>query len=96
MKTHEYFVYILASRSKNLYTGVTNNLHRRLEEHRSGAASAHTRKYRITRLVHVESTDDVYSAIQREKQIKGWTRAKRVALIERDNPTWRDLSEDLV
>ena len=69
-----YYVYILASRSRNLYVGVTNSIYRRIEEHESGIASSHTRRYRINRLVYVELTDDVFAAITREKQIKGWKR----------------------
>ena len=86
----QYWVYILANRSRIPYTGVTNNLYVRLAQHREGK-HGFTAKYRITRLVYFETTNDVLAAISREKQIKAWTRAKRVALIESVNPTWDDL-----
>ena len=89
----QFYVYILASRSRSLYIGVTSNMARRLQEHRNGTASQHTARYRIHRLVHVESTGDSRAAIAREKQIKGWNRAKKIALIESQNPAWEDLSE---
>jgi putative endonuclease len=88
-----YYVYIMASRSRRLYTGVTGDLERRICEHRLGVVPGFTHKYRIHRLVYYESTSDVRAAISREKQIKGWLRAKKVALIESVNPTWQDLSE---
>ena len=87
-----YFVYILANRSRTLYIGVTNDIHRRVLDHRLGTASAFTRRYMIRRLVHVESTTDVRVAIAREKQIKGWLRTKKIALIETANPEWTDLA----
>ena len=89
-----YYVYIMSSRSKTLYTGVTNNLIRRVFEHKQGVGSQFTRKYRIMRLVHFEETQDVQAALTREKQIKGWTRAKKLQLIDADNPEWKDLSAD--
>jgi putative endonuclease len=88
-----YFVYVIASRSRNLYTGVTNNLERRIVEHREGLVPGFTKRYRIHRLVHYEVFGDVRAAIEREKQIKAWNRAKRVALIEAMNPRWADLAE---
>ena len=87
-----YWTYILASRSRVLYVGVTNNLARRVAEHRAGEGGHFTKRYRVHRLVHAEERYDVRDAIAREKQIKGWTRAKKVALIERENPAWRDLA----
>lgn len=90
--TREYYVYILASRSRAIYVGVTRDLMRRIHEHRSHAVPGHTDRYRTTRLVHFEATDDVLAAIAREKQIKGWRRSKKVALIEAGNPTWEDLA----
>ncbi|MBI4480703.1 MAG: GIY-YIG nuclease family protein [Acidobacteria bacterium] len=87
-----YHVYILASRSRTLYTGVTNNLARRVSEHRQGLIPGFTRQYRIHRLVYFEPYQDVRAAIRREKQIKGWLRAKKIALIEEHNPTWDDLA----
>lgn len=89
-----YYVYLLASRSRALYVGVTNHLPRRVFEHRQHLVAGHTARYRIDRLVHFEATEDVHSAIAREKQIKGWRRDKKVALIEGGNPTWEDLAAD--
>ena len=91
---HQYFVYIMANVSGTLYTGMTGNLERRVAEHKQKLVPGFTARYNITRLVWFESTPDVKSAIAREKQIKGWLRAKNVALIESVNPQWRDLSED--
>jgi putative endonuclease len=88
-----YVVYILASRSRNLYTGVTNNLRVRLAQHREKLNPGFTSRYNIFRLVHNEVFGDIRAAIAREKEIKGWRREKKVALIERGNPTWEDLSE---
>jgi len=92
MRHHQYFVYILASATRRLYVGVTNDLIRRVHEHKGGTASVFTRRYGINRLVFVESTNWVNDAIVREKQIKGWLRRKKVALIEAQNPSWADLS----
>ena len=88
-----YYVYILASRSRTLYVGVTNDLGRRLAEHRSGRCSSFTRRYRVHELVYFESTVDVRSAIAREKQLKRWKRDWKIELIERENLEWRDLSD---
>ncbi len=88
------YVYILASRSRNLYTRVTSNLERRVFEHQRGLVKGFTRKYRIQRLVYIESFNDVRTTILREKQIKAWRREKRVALINATNPTWDDLAEE--
>ena len=85
-----YWVYILASRSRNLYTGVTNNLQRRMIEHRQGLVPGFTARYKILRLVHCERFADIRDAIGREKEIKGWRREKKIWLIECDNPTWQD------
>jgi putative endonuclease len=87
------YVYILASRSRTLYTGVTNNLEVRLQQHRLGLC-AFTARYRIGRLVYYTTFSNAADAIAAEKRIKAWTRAKRVALIASINPSWRDLSED--
>ena len=87
-----YYVYIMTNRSKTLYTGMTNNLHRRVYEHKTKQGSGFTRKYNIDRLVYYEETPDVKAAIAREKQIKGWLREKKIALIEETNPNWEDLS----
>jgi putative endonuclease len=88
-------VYILASKSGVLYTGVTNRIDRRFIEHRRKLAHGFTAQYNVTRLVHHETFDDIRAAIAREKQIKGWLRKKKIALIEAANPSWRDLAEDL-
>ena len=89
-----YYVYILASKSRRLYVGVTNNLERRVFEHKNKVVDGFTKQYNIERLVHFEDTVDVLSAIAREKQIKGWSRDKKVALIEAHNPAWEDLSDN--
>ena len=89
-----YYVYILASASRVLYTGVTNNLRRRVYEHKQKQIPGFTERYQVTQLMHVEVFRDVRTAIAREKQIKAWTRAKRVALIDTNNPKWKDLSEE--
>jgi len=83
----------MTNRSMTLYTGVTNNLERRVYEHKHKLVDGFTKKYNIARLVYYEATDDVQSAIAREKQIKGWLRRKKVALIESVNPEWRDLAD---
>ena len=88
----QFFVYILASKSRRLYVGVTNNLERRLYEHLSGDVGF-TARYRIHRLVYFETTGDALAAIAREKQMKGWVRSKKIALVESINPLWNDLSE---
>jgi putative endonuclease len=87
-----FWVYILASKSRRIYTGVTNDIERRVLEHRHGGIEGFTQRYRITRLVYRERFQYIGNAIAREKEIKGWDRARRVALIESVNPTWEDLS----
>jgi putative endonuclease len=93
MADKHYYVYIMTNRSRMLYTGVTNDLERRVYEHRHKLISGFTSRYNITCLVYFEETGDVLTAIEREKQIKGWLRAKKIALIESMNPEWKDLSE---
>jgi len=88
----QYYVYIMASRSRTLYTGVTNDLERRVFEHKEKLVPGFTAKYKIERLVYFEVTQDIHAAISREKQIKGWTRTKKLTLIGSGNPTWNDLS----
>ena len=90
---HEYFVYIVCSRSGTLYIGMTNSIYRRALEHKRGEIEGFSSKYRCDRLVYYESFDDVRNAIDREKQLKRWTRAKKIALIESKNPRWEDLAE---
>ena len=87
-------IYILASRSHQLYVGMTNSLERRMEEHRAAVPGHHTARYRINRLVYFEHTQYVLNAIAREKELKEWTRAAKIELVESINPTWDDLSED--
>jgi putative endonuclease len=89
----KYFVYVLANRSRTIYTGITRSLKKRIPEHREGRVSGFTSRYRIHRLVHFEAFRDVHAAINREKEIKGWRRERKVALIEETNPTWSDLAE---
>jgi Predicted endonuclease containing a URI domain len=89
-----YYVYILTNKSKTLYTGLTNDLKRRVYQHRNKLIPGFTCQYKLNRLVFFETTTDVRAAITREKQIKGWTRRKKLALIESVNPRWRDLSVD--
>ena len=93
MKDHEYFAYIVCSRAGTLYIGMTNNMYRRALEHKSGEIEGFASKYGCNRLVYYEGFDDVQKAIGREKQLKGWTRAKKIALIESKNPRWEDLAE---
>jgi putative endonuclease len=88
-----YCVYILTNRSKTLYVGITNNLHRRGWEHKFGNGSQFCKHYQVDRLLYYESFDDVRCAIDREKRIKGWLRIKKIQLIVAVNPAWRDLSE---
>lgn len=90
-----YYVYFLTNQNDRvLYIGVTGNLERRLYEHRHGFVDSFTRRYHVYKLVYYEQTGDVKAAIAREKQLKGWTRAKKNALVEAVNPRWRDLSDD--
>jgi putative endonuclease len=88
-----YFVYIMTNRSKTLYTGVTGNLSRRVREHKMGAGSQFARRYKLDSLAYFERFEDVRNAIEREKQIKGLLRIKKIALIVSVNPEWKDLSE---
>jgi len=88
----EYFVYILSNKSRMLYVGVTSNLERRVFEHRMKLVPGFTERYGLAQLVYYESTGEVTSAISREKEIKGWVRRKKVALIHSFNPEWKDLS----
>jgi putative endonuclease len=90
-----YYVYITASASKTIYVGVTNNLIRRIWEHKQKLVPGFTEKYNINRLVYFETTSDVLSAIAREKQIKAYRREKKTALIDAMNPEWKDLYLDL-
>jgi putative endonuclease len=89
-----YFVYVMTNRSKTLYTGVTNNLMRRVREHKSGTGSGFTTIYRLDRLVYFERFEYVHNPIGREKRIKDWLRIKKIALVVSINPSWKDLSEE--
>ena len=90
-----YYVYILTNKYNTVvYTGVTNNLERRLYEHNNHLVDGFTKRYNLNKLVYFEITNDVNSAIEREKQIKGWKREKKNMLIESVNPQWNDLSKD--
>ena len=90
-----FYVYILANKKNGtLYTGVTKDLRRRVSEHKSGTGKSFTNRYHIDKLVYYEVTDYILNAIEREKQIKGWLRKKKIELIESMNPEWDDLSEE--
>ena len=92
-----YYVYILASkRIGTLYIGVINNLERRVYEHKSNIINGFTAKYCVHRLVYFEQTTDINSALQREKQLKKWKRSWKIELIEKTNPTWKDLYDELL
>jgi putative endonuclease len=93
VKEHEYFVYIVCSRSGTLYIGVTNSIYRRALEHKRGDIEGFASKYGCDRVIYYESFDNVHKAIGREKQLKGWSRAKKIALIESKNPRWEDFAE---
>ena len=90
-----YYVYILTNKNNRvMYIGVTNDLARRLYEHKQELVEGFTKRYHVHKLVYYEQTTDVRSAIAREKQLKGWLRARKNELVETMNPEWRDLSED--
>jgi putative endonuclease len=94
---HRYFTYILTNRHHTvLYVGVTNDLVRRVHEHRNKIASSFTTRYNVEKLVFFEESSDVQAAIAREKQIKAGSREKKVALVNAMNPDWRDLFDDLI
>ncbi len=90
-REHRYYVYILSSKSRTLYVGVTNDLFHRIEQHRNGELDGFTKKYKIHRLVYFERFQYVDNAIAREKELKGWLRDKKIALINEQNPTWEDI-----
>ncbi len=91
----QYFVYIMASQSGVLYTGVTNDLSRRVHEHKEGLIPGFTQRYKVCQLVYYEATNNVNAAIAREKQIKRWRREKKVKLVETINPAWDDLAPEV-
>lgn len=93
----EYHVYIATNKTNTvLYTGVTSDLARRFDEHRSGVKGSFTGRYKVTKLVYYEAYGDPYSAIAREKQIKAGSRAKKIALVESMNPQWEDLARMVI
>lgn len=92
-----YYVYILTNKSnKVLYTGVTSNLIKRVYEHKQKLVDGFTKRYNVNKLVYYDYSEDVYGAIQREKQIKGKLRKKKIEIIEKMNPEWNDLYEELI
>jgi putative endonuclease len=92
MEARSFYVYILASQiGGTLYIGVTNDLIRRIAEHKSKAAEGFTKRYDVERLVYFECFEDIENAIRREKRLKKWTRAWKISLIEKENPNWNDL-----
>ncbi len=90
---YKFWVYILTSRTGMLYIGITGYFDRRIMQHKMDTIEGFTKKYKVHRLVYYESFDHSVSAIGREKQLKGWRRAKKIALIEKMNPRWQDLAE---
>ena len=91
--TRQYYVYIMTNRSRTLYVGVTNDLERRVLEHKSGSTEGFTKRYKLNRLAYFEATSNIEGAIAREKEIKKWRRSKKIDLIEAANLGWKDLSE---
>jgi len=97
MKEHHYYVYIMTNKNNTvLYTGVTNNLERRVYEHKNKLTDGFTKKYNIEKLVYFDVTSDVRAAIEREKQIKAGSRKNKIDLIESMNKEWKDLSTDFI
>lgn len=90
----EYSVYIMASRTKVVYTGVTGNLEERVWQHKNKTTKGFTSRYNVNKLVYYALTNDIHSALEFEKQIKGWVRKKKIELIESMNPNWDDLAEE--
>ena len=96
MPERQYYVYILTNKASTvLYTGVTNDLQRRVFEHRNHLVPGFTSRFAVDRLVYYEVGGDIFSAIEREKTIKGGSRRKKMALVDEFNPTWRDLYDDI-
>jgi len=89
----EYYAYIMSNQSKTLYTGVTNDLERRVREHKLKIKDGFTKRYNVTQLVWFDRFDDVTQAIESEKRIKRWRRSKKITMIEKNNPHWEDLAE---
>jgi len=93
VRERTYYTYIVASRSHTLYVGVTSGIELRMRQHKEGRFEGYSKRYKCNRLVWFERYGDINLAVAREKQLKGWSRAKKLALIERANPAWVDLSE---
>ena len=93
-KERVYYVYVMANASGTLYTGMTNDIRRRVMEHKEGSIEGFTKKYKINRLLFYEEFGTAIEAIETEKQIKGWKRQKKIELINRQNPMWEDLSRE--
>lgn len=93
MNARRYFVYIVANAGRTIYVGITSSLEQRVQQHRDKTFAGFTAKYAVSELVYFEEFGDVRDAIAREKQIKGYRRAKKTALIEAENPHWQDLAE---
>ena len=93
-KENQYYVYIMTNKSETLYVGMTNNIKKRVYEHKNKIIDGFTKKYNIRRLLYFETFGDSNSAIAREKTIKGWLRKKKIELLSKTNPHWKDLSED--
>ena len=89
----QYYVYIMTNRSRTLYIGVTNDLERRVYEHKSESVEGFTKRYRMNRLVYFDTTNNIEGAITIDKELKGWRRSKKIDLIEQINPGWKDLSD---
>ncbi|MCH7960353.1 MAG: GIY-YIG nuclease family protein [Candidatus Hydrogenedentes bacterium] len=97
LREHRYFVYLLTNRNdKVMYVGMTNDLERRLYEHKNKTFEGFTKKYNVSKLVYFEETNDVWAAIAREREIKKWRREKKNSLVNADNPDWKDLSADWI
>lgn len=92
MKSHNYYVYIMGSSAGTLYVGITNNLERRVFEHKNEIVEGFSQKYKCKKLLYWEHFTNVENAIDREKQLKGWKRYKKIRLIRESNPSWKDLS----
>ena len=96
MNRKQYYVYIMTNpKNTVLYTGITGNISRRIYEHKTEGAEGFIKKYNVKKLVYVEICNDPLTAITREKQIKGGSRAKKIALIEKENPNWNDISDQI-
>ncbi|OGY46713.1 MAG: hypothetical protein A3A24_03965 [Candidatus Buchananbacteria bacterium RIFCSPLOWO2_01_FULL_46_12] len=95
MRKKTYYTYIMTNSSKTLYIGVTNNIRERVLEHKAGKTKGFTEKYKLKKLVYYEEFDNIYDAIAREKQLKNWHRQWKIDLIEKMNPGWDDLSNNL-